>query len=603
MTARLKAHPAADLFPMMSEAELEELAADIRQRGQLEPIVVTTTGKEDLILDGRNRYEACHRVGVEPYLLTWEDELSPTASPTAFVLSKNLRRRHLNETQRAVIGEEALELFEAEAKKRQKTGKAASEPPPTLAPRGAKVAAPEPAAPKPPKSGKGKAAAAAAKAVGASTRSVERAKAVLAKKPELREQLKAAKLTLKQAEKAIRKEEQLKNVLEYRPPVGTYSVIVADVPWKYDDELDGSDQVRGATPYPPMPLEEILKVKPPAAADCALWFWTTNAFLIDGTAAQVVKAWGFEAKALYTWRKVTKDGADRLGTGHYGQNVTEHLILAVKGKPVINGGGVPNIFDAPRTSRHSQKPDAFFPIAERVTPCAPEARIELFAVDPREGWVTSGSEQQAKARAKRPDAREPKAAHDASEPILETKTDQGASLIWRERDNVLRAAGVSGVAYAIKPSTKAPGFVEVASTDGMTAQVPSRLVAKERADEWEAARLGAATSKKPKRHKVVDVPSEPEPEPREPSTSGSQIEWVDKKHPTTVAVGRGLATRRYEIRRDSKRTLQGKKIDGYVYRWFCGQDGSLKDFATVHEAKDDALRAEREWLIARHRVA
>jgi N6-adenosine-specific RNA methylase IME4 len=236
-----------------------------------------------------------------------------------------------------------------------------------------------------------------------------------------------------------------------------------------------------------MPLEDILKIKPPAAADCALWFWTTNAFLADGTAAEVVKAWGFEPKTVYTWRKVDKNGNDRLGAGRYGRNVTEHAILAVRGKPVIDAADQPNIFDAPRTSRHSQKPDRFFEIVEKVTPCAPAARIELFAIDERKGWNTSGSEQQAKARAKRPDAREP---------ILETKTGEGASLIWREGSgDVLRAGGASGIAYSIKPSSKAPGFVELADTDSNAVHLPNRLLAKERADEWERAALAEAAEK------------------------------------------------------------------------------------------------------------
>lgn len=396
MTKRLQPHPAADLFPMMSPVELDQLAADIRQRGQLQPIIVT---KDDLVLDGRNRLEACRRVEVEPYVLLWDQEDDPTASPTAFVLSANLRRRHLNESQRALVAAEALPMFEVEARKRMgtaaKKGKGVPRGTPLEEPKSPPV---EPAAEaKKPK----RAAAAAAEAAGASSRSVARAKAVLEKRPELREQIREAKITLKQAEKAIRKEEQVKNVLEYRPPVGTYAVIVADVPWRYDDQLDGSDQARGGTGYPTMALEEICAIKPPAAPDCALWFWVTNAFLMDGSAARVLQAWGFESKALLTWRKVDKAGNDRLGSGHYLRNVTEHAILAVRGRPVIVGSEQPNIFDAPRTARHSEKPARFFEIAERVTPCAPEARIELFAVDPRVGWVTSGSEQQAKARAAR----------------------------------------------------------------------------------------------------------------------------------------------------------------------------------------------------------
>lgn len=210
------------------------------------------------------------------------------------------------------------------------------------------------------------------------------------------------KATVKGVVKQRRKEAALKNVLEYRPPLGKYSVIVADPSWPFDDALDGSDLARGGVGYPPQTEEEICAMevgRNTAAPDCALWLFVTNTHLMNGMAARVLAAWSFEPKALMTWRKVDSKGKDRLGTGHYLINVTEHVILAVRGKPVVDGAGVPNIFDAPRTSRHSEKPARFFEIAEKVTPCAPEARIELFAISERKGWATSGSEQQAKARA------------------------------------------------------------------------------------------------------------------------------------------------------------------------------------------------------------
>lgn len=87
-------HPAADLFPMMSDEEIDALGADMLEHGQREPIILY----REQILDGRNRYRACILKGIEP---RYRDELP--ADPYAFVASANLRRRHLDESQRAMI--------------------------------------------------------------------------------------------------------------------------------------------------------------------------------------------------------------------------------------------------------------------------------------------------------------------------------------------------------------------------------------------------------------------------------------------------------------------------------------------------------------------
>jgi len=45
-------HEAANIFPMMSDAELDDLTESIRANGQRHPILLY----EGKILDGRNRY-------------------------------------------------------------------------------------------------------------------------------------------------------------------------------------------------------------------------------------------------------------------------------------------------------------------------------------------------------------------------------------------------------------------------------------------------------------------------------------------------------------------------------------------------------------------
>lgn len=88
-------HPAAEIFPPMSDDEFQRLVADIRDHGQRDPIVV----HQSAVIDGRNRFLACQRLGIEPKSVEWDG----VGTIEAFVVSKNLHRRHLNESQRAMI--------------------------------------------------------------------------------------------------------------------------------------------------------------------------------------------------------------------------------------------------------------------------------------------------------------------------------------------------------------------------------------------------------------------------------------------------------------------------------------------------------------------
>jgi len=97
---------------MMGSLELAELVADIEQRGQMVPIVV----HEGMILDGRNRYKACLAACKEPRIVEWGGE---GGSPTAYVISLNLKRRHLDESERSMVAGRALPMFEQEARARQ----------------------------------------------------------------------------------------------------------------------------------------------------------------------------------------------------------------------------------------------------------------------------------------------------------------------------------------------------------------------------------------------------------------------------------------------------------------------------------------------------
>jgi hypothetical protein len=107
MSKPLQAHPFAELFPGLPDEELAQLAQDIKERGQLEPIILY----RGLILDGRNRYRACQIAGVKPRLEEF-DAKAVRRSPEEFVLSRNLRRRHLSMGQKAAIALDWSEQIE-----------------------------------------------------------------------------------------------------------------------------------------------------------------------------------------------------------------------------------------------------------------------------------------------------------------------------------------------------------------------------------------------------------------------------------------------------------------------------------------------------------
>lgn len=97
MSDELEFHPVADIFPMMSDREFLDLVADIRENGLREPVWLHRDGR---IIDGRNRYLACRHIGVEPQTRTYDGDDSGLVK---FVVSLNLHRRHLNESQRAMV--------------------------------------------------------------------------------------------------------------------------------------------------------------------------------------------------------------------------------------------------------------------------------------------------------------------------------------------------------------------------------------------------------------------------------------------------------------------------------------------------------------------
>jgi hypothetical protein len=89
--SELQFHPLANIFPLMEGEEFDAFVADIARHGQHARIVL----KDGMILEGRNRYRACRKLGIEPSFACKEysDQIT---DPAAYVISANIRRRHLS---------------------------------------------------------------------------------------------------------------------------------------------------------------------------------------------------------------------------------------------------------------------------------------------------------------------------------------------------------------------------------------------------------------------------------------------------------------------------------------------------------------------------
>lgn len=225
-----------------------------------------------------------------------------------------------------------------------------------------------------------------------------------------------------------------------------YTTVLADPGWRYDDNLTMSDVKRGATSrYTTMSTDAICALAERHAAsltiaghaiadDVFLWLWVTNPFILNGDGVRVCRAWGFEPKQLVPWVKgridcdaeVMNDDAEctcggqddglhgkscatrtlirrprlvcRTGLGHYTRGVTEHLILATRGRPkrLVRSHGEDGLIVAPEEAfilepptAHSRKPEAQYAKIERV---CPGPYLELFATRRRDGWTSWGDQ-------------------------------------------------------------------------------------------------------------------------------------------------------------------------------------------------------------------
>jgi N6-adenosine-specific RNA methylase IME4 len=377
-------HPLADLFPLMDAGAHRALVDDIKAHGLQQSIVL----HEGMILDGRNRYRACEEAGVSVRTKTFHGP-----DPLAYVVSANLQRRHLDESQRAMIAARLANMGEGR-------------PHPNCANLHSYLIS----------------RSDAAAMLNVSTRSVASAKAVrdagvpalvervesgglavsvaaeVAKLPKAaqrklvglpQEKLKSALGTMaKQQRRQQRVGELAEATAAAAQRIGTklYGVVYADPPWRFEPYSRDTGLDRAAdNHYPTMTTADIstLPVAAAAADDCVLFLWATAPMLPD--ALDVMRSWGFTYRSHIIWLK------DRIGTGYWARNRHELLLIGTRGDvPAPAPGQQYESVIKARCGEHSQKPIAFAEMIEELFQGVPS--LEMFARGPRVGWDVWGNE-------------------------------------------------------------------------------------------------------------------------------------------------------------------------------------------------------------------
>ena len=351
-------HEVVEIFPQMSDAELDELAGDILKHGQREPIRT----HQGTIIDGRNRYLACKRAGIEPEYAEW----SGGGSLLEFVISLNLHRRHLTVGQKAMIADDIKPKLAAEAEKRMLAGKKL-DPTPNSA-----------------EGSTGEARDKAGELFGIGHTAVDQAGKLKAEAPDLADDVRAGKTTLHKADNELKKRKNRARleditVQEAKAAEGVFDVIVIDPPWpmtKIDREV-APNQVD--FDYPTMSIDELKAFSVPAADDCHVWLWTTQRFL--PAALVLLGDWGLKYVCTFVWHK--PGGFQAWNLPQYN---CEFVLYARRGAPqFLDTKAFNTCFDAPR-GKHSEKPEAFYDVVRRVTG---GRRLDMFnrrLIDGFTGW-------------------------------------------------------------------------------------------------------------------------------------------------------------------------------------------------------------------------
>lgn len=394
------AHPYAEIFPLIEGEAFERFCCSLKEDGRLHDKIVLFEGQ---VLDGRNRQRACAATGIVAHYRTYDPDTE--GDPLKYVIAKNLQRRHLDESQRALAAARIAKL-----KQGARTD---------ISPIGEKSQAER------------------AEIMNVGKRTVERADAVVeTASPEIVKAVEEGRLAISAAaeaaklspevqrtiadealagrpnvvrtivKKAVREEkEKALGAAQLSAPEPIYGCILEDYEWDFEVYSRETGMDRHAGNHYPVSAdahtageivkrtEERMKCAAPA---CVIGAWCTVPHL--HIALEVMRLRGFAYKSSFVWVK------DKAGTGYWNRNKHEIFLIGTRGNipaPAM-GTQFDSVIVAAR-GEHSVKPDWQYEFFERHFPHLP--KIELNARRARPGWAAWGLEAPIKALATQPEGR------------------------------------------------------------------------------------------------------------------------------------------------------------------------------------------------------
>jgi len=163
-----------------------------------------------------------------------------------------------------------------------------------------------------------------------------------------------------------------------------FTTLYADPPWRFNDKLDPTRTLE----YPTLSSEDLMRlpINKIMAENSHCYLWSTSSHLHE--AFHILQAWGFQYKTLIPWIKLTKNGKNHFGMGHYFRATHEPLLFGVKGRLKTATNNTRNMLIAKMPDRHSGKPVEMYEMIEKNSP---GPYVELFSRVEREGWVMLGN--------------------------------------------------------------------------------------------------------------------------------------------------------------------------------------------------------------------